>query len=122
MTRQTKGSLLKCAGLGLDVGAPLIATLTQFPVMIERSAEATVSGLFVVFALLSGIPLLKLFGKMIKTPSVPVIWLIGCGLLLCLRSIVDEMIVICAVGAFSNTAGAVMYKIGENIAGKDTDK
>lgn len=122
MTRQTKGNLLKYAGLGLDVGAPLVATLTQFPVMIERSAEATVSGLFIMFALLSGIPLLKHFGKMIKTPSVPVIWLIGCGLLLCLRSIVDEMIVICAVGALSNTAGAVMYKIGENIAGKDTDE
>ena len=122
MTRQTKGNLLKCASLGLDVGAPLVATLTQFPAMVERSAGSTVSGLFVMLALLSGIPLLKQFGKMIKTPSMPFVWLIAFALLLCLRSIVDELIIVCAVGALSNSAGAVMYKCGERIARKDTDE
>lgn len=116
MTARTKGNLLKWAGLGLDVGAPLTATLLQFPAMVQRSSTSTVSGLFVVFALLSAIPLLKQFGKMIKTPSVPILWLIGFGVLLCLRSIVDEMIVVCAVGAISNGIGTVMYKCGERLA------
>lgn len=122
MTRQTKATILKSAGLGLDVGAPLIATLTQFPAMVERSAGATVSGLFVVFALLSAIPIAKQIGKEVKTPSIPILWMIGLGLLLCLRSIIDEMIIICAVGAISNIVGAAMYKNGEKIARKDTDE
>ena len=119
MTRQTKGNLLKYAGLGLDVGAPLVATLTQFPVMIERSAGATVSGLFVMFALLSGIPLVKHFGKSIKTPSMPVALSICFIALLALRSIIDEVIIVCAVGAISNFAGAFLYKKGESVAGKE---
>ena len=116
MTTRMKGNLLKWAGLGLDVGAPLTATLLQFPAMVQRSSTSTVSGLFVVFALLSAIPLLKQFGKMIRTPSVPILWLIGFGVLLCLRSIVDEMIVVCAVGAISNGVGSVLYKCGEGLS------
>lgn len=121
MTRKTKGNLLKCLALGVDVGAPLIATLTQFPAWTERSSGATVSGLFVLFALLSALPLLKQFGSMLKTPSVPVVWAIGCAALFCLRSIVDEMIIICAVGAISNAVGTVMYKYGESITGGDIE-
>lgn len=116
MTRRTKGTLIKYAALGLDVGAPLAATVAQFPMMVERSSTSTVSGLFVIFALVSAIPLVKSFGQAIKSPSVPVLWFIGFGLLLCLRSIIDEMIVICAVGALSNSVGTVIYKCGERIA------
>lgn len=119
MTNRTKGTLLKGAALGLDVGAPLIATLSQFPAWVERSAGSTMSGLFVVFALLSAIPLFKQFGKMIKTPSVPVVWLLGLGALLALRTIVDEMILICGVGALSNAVGTVLYKYGDSVAGKE---
>ena len=119
MKNRTKGNLFKWSALGVDVGAPLIATLTQFPAWTERSSGATVSGLFVVFALVSAIPFIKQFKEMIKTPSVPFLWALGCGMLLCLRSIVDEMIIICAVGAISNAVGAVMYKYGEGICERE---
>ena len=51
-----KRQALKALALAIDVGGPLVATMTQFPLWIERSAEATVSGLFVVFAILSAVP------------------------------------------------------------------
>ena len=57
MKNKIKGQIVQWAAiLGLDVGAPLIATCTQFPVWVERSAGSTVSGLFVVFALICTIP------------------------------------------------------------------
>ena len=59
MRRTTKGKILKISALVLDVGAPLAATMTQFPMWINRSAGATVSGTFVLFALLSAIPFFK---------------------------------------------------------------
>lgn len=119
MTKRAKGIIFKSSALALDVGAPLIATLTQFPAWVDRSSESTISGLFVVFALISAIPILKQFGSLIKTPSVPFVWLIAFGALLCLRSIVDEMILICFVGAIANGVGTVLYKIGEGYTGKD---
>lgn len=115
ISRRTKGKITKAAALTLDVGAPLIATLTQFPAWVERSAGSTVSGLVVVFALVSAIPLFKFFNGMLKSPSVPVIWAIALGFLLALRTIVDEMILICFVGAVSNTIGTAIYKIGEGL-------
>ena len=119
MTDKTKGQILKLSALGIDVGAPLIATLTQFPAWTERSSGATVSGLFVVFALISAIPLLNQFKDVLKTPSIPIVWTIACAALFWLRSIVDEMILICFVGAISNAVGAVMYKAGEGLMRKD---
>lgn len=115
ISNRTKGKITKAAALTLDVGAPLIATLSQFPAWVERSAGSTMSGLFVVFALLSAIPLFKYVKDIFKSPSAPLLWCIGLALLLALRNIVDEMIIVCFVGAVSNVAGTAIYKIGEGL-------
>lgn len=115
MTKWAKGTLIKYAALGLDVGAPFIATASQFPAMVERSAGSTMSGLFVMFALLSAIPLLKQFGEKLKTPSVPIMWAIFLAAMLALRAIIDEMVIVAAVGAASNALGGVLYKLGEGM-------
>ena len=122
MKKSAKRLLIKTSALGLDVGAPLIATALQFPAMVERSAESTVSGMFVMFALISAIPMFKFFGGKMKTPSVPIIWAVCCGALIALRSIIDEMIIICAVGTVSNVVGAVMYKVGDSLTDEERDK
>lgn len=115
ISKKMKGNILKGTAVVLDVGGPLIATMTQFPVWIERSAGATMSGMFVIFALLSAIPAFKVFGAMLKSPSSVLIWSIGLVLLITLRTIVDEMIIICFVGVLSNIIGAGMFKIGEGL-------
>ena len=120
MKNKTKGQIVQwVAVLGLDVGAPLIATCTQFPAWVERSAGSTVSGLFVVFALICAIPLFKKGGEILKSPSVTLLFGIIFALLLALRNIIDEMILICFVGCLSNLAGGALYRYGVSLAGKE---
>lgn len=116
LKKKTKSNLLKCTAVCIDVCGPLIATITQFPAWVERSAGSTVSGLFIIFALLSAVPAFKAFGSIIKSPSSVMLWGIGLGLLLAVRSIVDEMILICFVGVLSNIVGTALYKLGEGMS------
>jgi hypothetical protein len=113
MSDVAKGRLLKVLALTLDVSAPLIATVSQFPVWIEHSAEATVSGVVLILAFFSCIPFLKYIISFLKSPSVPVLWLVIFALLSLLNNIIDQMIVVCFVGLISNSIGALIYKLGE---------
>ena len=117
-----KEKLIKGGALMLDVGAPLVATFTKFPVWVERSAEATVSGLFLMFALLCSIPLFKSFKSLLKSPSAPLLWGIMLALLVSLRNIVDEMIVISFVGLIANGIGWGLYKVGDGLEAKKETK
>lgn len=119
MTRATQGKIVKGAAIALDVGAPLIATLTQFPVWVNKSSEATVSGLFLLLALVSVIPFFKQIKEYIKSPSVWVLWTVIFGMLIVLRSILDEMIIVCFVGMVANILGAGIYNVGKIIGGEE---
>ena len=107
--------ILKASAIAIDVGAPLIATLTQFPIWIERSSEATVSGIFLVFALLSVVPLFRYFKALVKSPSAPLMWGILLAFLYAMRVIIDEMIVISFVGLVSNVLGWVLFRWANNM-------
>lgn len=115
MSNVTKGRVLKMWGLVIDILAPLIATLTQFPVWIEHSAEATVSGIVLVLAFFCAIPFMKHITAFMKSPSIPILWLIMFILLTLLNNIIDQMIVVCFVGVISNTIGTFIYKIGDRM-------
>lgn len=124
MTNKTKGNILKSIAIGIDVCVPLVATLTQFPLWIEKSSEATVSGLFLLFAFLSCLPFVKQIKEFLRSPSVWMIWVVLLALFVCLQNIIDEMVVVCFFGAIANVAGAGLYKIGEklkNSAEKEKD-
>ena len=112
MRRETVGKILKVTALIIDVVGPLGATLTQFPVWIDRSAGATVSGLFVFFALLSAIPFFKQIKAYFKSPSAWVMWTVIFVVFVILNSISDEMIIICGVGMIANIIGAGIHKLG----------
>lgn len=119
MTNKTKGRVLKATAVSLDVAAPLGATIAQFPIWIEQSAGATVSGLFLVVAFLCCIPFYKVIFKWLKSPSVPVLWIVIFVLLYALSNIIDQMLVVCMVGIISNLAGAVIYKAGKQIGERE---
>ena len=122
MTYRQKGRVLQGFALGVDVLPALIATLTQFPVWIDHSAEATVSGIVLLFAFLSCIPLMKQIKAFIKSPSVPIMWcVIYLGLVL-LRNIIDQMIVVCFVGLISNAVGTLIYKYGTSLVNKEKEE
>lgn len=119
MTRSTQGKIVKGAAIALDVGAPLIATLTQFPVWVNKSSEATVSGLFLMLALVSVIPFFRQIKEYIKSPAVWVLWTVVFGMMIVLRSILDEIIIVCFVGMVANILGAVIYNVGKIIGGEE---
>ena len=119
MSNEAKSKIIKACGISIDIAAPLIATFSQFPIWIEKSASATVSGDFVLMAFFSCIPLMKHIKNFIKSPSIPIVWLIVFVMLYALNSIIDQMIVVAFVGVISNTIGTFIYKIGDTIEGKD---
>ena len=118
MKNATKGKIVKAAAVGIDVLGPLGATCSQFPIWVEKSSAATVSGLFLVFAILSCIPLFKQIKEWLKTPSVPVMFTVAAVLFIALRNIIDQMVLICVVGAIANVVGAVVYKAGAAVEAK----
>ena len=112
----TRGNIIKASALAIDVGVPLIATVAQFPVWVEKSSEATVSGLFLLFALLSCVPLYRQVREWLKSPSAPVVWAAIFIALVCLNNIIKEMTVVAFWGLIANLLGMAMYKVGEHFS------
>ena len=119
MKNATKGKLIKAGAITLDVGAPLVVTLLMFPIWVDRSAESTVSGLFLLLTFLSCIPFAKWLKSYFKSPDAWVMWCVIFVALVALRRIIEEMQVVAAVGAISNVFGAVLYKIGDSVGSKE---
>lgn len=115
MSKAVKGKIIKTIALIIDIGGPLIATLICFPVWIERSTSATISGIAVFGILLSIIPAFKLIKKKAWTPSAWLIWAILSVFFLTLRNIINEMAIVSVTGAVSNVIGAFVYKLGERL-------
>lgn len=118
MKNVTKGKIIKASAVAIDVAVPFAATLTQFPIWIDRSSSATVSGLFLIFAFLSAIPFINQIKAFLKSPSVWVMWIVLLILFIALRNIIDEMLVVCFAGSVSGVVGAVLYKIGGAVGEK----
>ena len=76
------------------------------------------SGLFLVFAFLSCLPFIKQIKAYLRSPSIWVIWTVLLVLFVCLRNIIDEMVVVCFFGAVANAVGAGVYKLGRAIGDK----
>lgn len=122
MKRKTKGNIFKVLAIGIDVGVPLVATLTQFPLWIKQSSEATMSGLCLVLICLSVLPFLKQLKEYFKSPSAWVIWGLIFLLLFLLRSIIDQILIVAFAGFIANVVGAGLFAIGNSIYNKDEEK
>lgn len=122
MKNSTKGAIFKVIAVCIDVGVPVVATLTQFPLWVEQSAEATMSGLCLVFLLVSALPFLKQIGEYFRSPSAYVIWGLLFVLFLLLRNIIDQMFIVSFAGFVANIIGAGIYAIGRHIGDKDVKK
>lgn len=118
MKKSTKGAIIKATAIGIDVSVPLIATLTQFPLWVEQSAEATMSGLCLMFIGLSIIPFYKQIKEYIKSPSACVVWCVIFVILALLKNIISQMLVVAFAGLISNAVGAVIYNVGKRFDDK----
>lgn len=118
MKNVTKGRIIKGCALFIDVSIPLAATISRFPLWVEQSAEATMSGLFLLFALVSCLPFLRQIREYFKSPSAWVLWSLALVLLVALHNIIDQMIVVCFCGAVANVIGAGIYHVGTFVGNK----
>lgn len=110
MTDKAKYIWLTALALILSIIPPLIATVLQFPVWTQKSAEATVSGVVVFLSILCFVPLYKKIIQSLKSPSAPVMWTALAVFMYVMRSIAAEMFVVAVVGAISNIFGWIFFK------------
>ena len=80
---------------------PLGATLYFFPVWVEKSSGATFSGMTLAAMLVCMIPFWKKLtagARQLFETGMPVFWAILLGVLLLVRSILDQMLTISIIG------------------------
>ena len=118
MKNKTKSKVIRWSSTGLCVAAPFAATLYQFPVWIEQSSEATVSGLFLLFAFFSCVPFIRQIKEYMKSPSSWVLWTIVLISAVALRNIIDQMVIVAAVGLTANIIGLGLYRVADYIGEK----
>lgn len=121
MKRSTKGKIVKTSAVIIDVAGPVFATLSKFPVWIEKSPKATVSGLALVLIAISCIPFIRQLKAFFKSPSVLSVWLIMFIALIVLNNIIEDMMYVAFVGLISGAAGTGIYKLGDIIDSKGND-
>lgn len=113
MNDRTKYFVLYAVGLAVCIAPPAIAVLMNFPVWVQKSSAATLSGISLVLLVLSCIPFYKAILSYIKSASSPIMWLLLFVFCFLFGAIVDEMTVISFIGVVSNTVGAVIFKIAK---------
>lgn len=118
MKNKTKGTCVRITATVLCVGAPLGATIAQFPVWVATSDKATMSGLFLVMAFICCLPFVNQIKAYLKSPAIWVVWSVLLVLFIVLRNIINQMVIVCAVGLVSNGAGSLLYKLGDYLKEK----
>lgn len=113
MSNTLKRRMIKGTALAIDIVPPFIATLAQFPIWVDKSADATVSGLFIVLAFFSCLPFIKQIKAFMRSPSIPILWMVLFVMLSALSNIIDQMVIVCFVGMISNIIGTLLYKLGD---------
>jgi hypothetical protein len=118
MKNKTKSKVIRWSSTGLCVAAPFAATLSQFPVWIEQSSEATVSGLFLLFAFFSCVPFIRQIKEYMKSPAAGVMWTIVLIFAIVLRNIIDQMVFVAAIGLVANIIGLGLYRVADYVGEK----
>ena len=118
MNKKTKYIILTSVAFLVSVVPPVIATLMQFPVWVETSSEATISGVAVMLMFISCLPFYKAIINYFKSPSAPVVWLCICAFMYVMKSIAEQMFIVSCVGAVSNLMGMVCFRLRDKFKDK----
>lgn len=121
MNNKLKYNGLTALGALLCIAPPAVATLCFFPLWVEKSSSATVSGLSLILILISIIPLLRIIKEYISSPSATLVWIIVGVFCLAFKSIVEQILVISFVGALSSIAGTIVFKARDKGAEKEKE-
>ena len=110
---------MQAGACAVCIAPPLIATLNSFPLFIERSSSATVSGLSLILFICCSMPLVKLAGKHINSPASPVLWIVVFAISTMMKNIIDEVCMISLIGLCSGGASFFLFKFTDKKFPKD---
>lgn len=129
MKNATKGKVLTGVGYGVATVAPLVATASQFPVFVEKSADATLSGVFILVCCVVAVPLLLYVKRLrannsqiVKPPTALTFWilvLVGC---LALEAIITQFKIIALAGIGGASVAEILFKSAKKVALKPDEK
>ena len=107
--------MLWVVGMLLCVGAPLIATLSYFPVWVAQGGEFVISGFTLLIAIICALPLYRWLKNGISSPSGITVWLVLFLIFFALARVANEMTVIAFVGFVGNILGGIAFKISKKL-------
>ena len=114
--------LLSALGLMCSVIPPLLAVITYFPIWTDKGGSAVLSGTAILLLLICFLPLYKLLGNYLRSPSAPVVWLVVFLAFFALAEIADEMKVIAFWGFIGNLIGTFLFRIARKLGGKSDEE
>lgn len=119
MSDRTKHVLLTISALIVSILPPLAAAIYFFPLWIERSAGATLSGTICVLGLLALVPLGKYIVRLMRSPSAPMVWGAFTVVMFIAKEIPEELFVVGVIGTVANVIGMALFKLGRMYARRD---
>ena len=118
MTNLKRGKIVNASSTVLCVATPLVAACTQFPIWVQQSDEATISGLALIVLFIACIPFYKYIKNYMKSPSAAVVWTTLAVVFTLMQQIINQMLIVTYVATTANIVGTGMYKIGDYIKAK----
>ena len=110
MKAKTKSAVLRLIGIAFAILPPIFATLSYFPLWKNRGTGAIISGISLLFILLSVIPAIKLLKRFLASPTATTMWFILFVIFFLLANIAEQMAVICLVGFLGNLVAATLWR------------
>ena len=101
ISRRVKSEVLDVLGRMIAALPPFLMTLHYFPIWVEESPGATLSGVVILSFLVCMIPMWRKLGelkKMIFSASTPVLWIVLFGIFYFLESIAASIKMIALAG------------------------
>ena len=115
MKANAKLLIIRFTGLLFAVLPPIVATLSYFPLWKNRGTGAVISGIALLFILLSLVPLAKLLKRILSSPTAYTMWFVLFVLFFFLSKIADEMAVISFVGFLGNLISALIWRFARRL-------
>ena len=103
--------LLKLLAVALSCAPPVVATLSYFPGWRAGGVATVASGFTLLLILFSLSPLMKLFKRLLSSPTSRGLWLSLFVVFFALSKIADEMVVISFVGYIGNLLASLLWRI-----------
>ena len=105
---------LRAIGLGLCVLPPAIATLSYFPLWLEKE-ESALSAIALVLLAIAMIPLFRYIKALLRSPSAWMLWLVLFILLSLFRSVIDGLCMISFLGLLGGILGGIFFAVANRL-------